>query len=167
MLPKNSVFHKQDWFTIEKYAGEFEQKDFSFLSLYSERFFNERPFLAHSCYVMLTLKANGRKAASCRCSGLFGGSIVPSDALSPLRTQEFLETAGQFVRILGDSGFISFKRLTAGDLVGDERHAGLLERYCSLQGDSDVPVIKDIHFRRLLPDPAGNTGGLLKYLRSW
>ena len=50
LLPKYTVFHKQDWFLESKYKLDFMKDDTSFLSRASERFFNERPFLAHSCY---------------------------------------------------------------------------------------------------------------------
>jgi len=147
VLPKNSVFHKQDWFLIEKFKGEFEQKELSFLSLASERFFNERPFLAHTCYIMLTLKASDRKSVTSSYSSLLKTSAVPTEALNPLRAQDFLEFAGQFVRILSDSGFMSFKRLTSADLVGDDYSSGLLERYCTLQGEQEIPAIKDIRLQ--------------------
>src|SRR5215831_4428086 len=42
VLPKHSVFHKQDWFTEAKYSLNFKE-DTQFLSRSSELFFNERP----------------------------------------------------------------------------------------------------------------------------
>ena len=42
VLPKQTVFHKQDWFLDSRYKANFENKD-SFLCRSSERFFNERP----------------------------------------------------------------------------------------------------------------------------
>eukprot|EP00456_Euglypha_rotunda_P044034 TRINITY_DN34632_c0_g1_i4.p1 TRINITY_DN34632_c0_g1~~TRINITY_DN34632_c0_g1_i4.p1 ORF type:complete len:101 (+),score=26.57 TRINITY_DN34632_c0_g1_i4:508-810(+) len=45
LLPAGTALYKQDWFTEEKYAGDFEQ-ELSFLSGSSERFFHERPYLA-------------------------------------------------------------------------------------------------------------------------
>jgi hypothetical protein len=50
VLPKNMVFHKQDWFTQNEVIGNFSGEDQSFLSRSSERFFNERPYLDHECY---------------------------------------------------------------------------------------------------------------------
>src|SRR5438093_341649 len=64
VLPKFSVFHKQDWFIDSKYQPDFTKEDMSFLSRSSERFFNERPFLHHSCYVFLTKKPAGRKLST-------------------------------------------------------------------------------------------------------
>src|SRR5690606_32805847 len=113
VLPNNTVFHKQDWFLSRKYQPEFdlsfealakvEGKDQSFLSRASERFFNERPFLDHKCYIMLTRKPVNRKPSSSVFSNLIRRSIVPEGPLNPQRMQEFLDGAGQFERILKDS----------------------------------------------------------------
>src|SRR6267154_1145159 len=45
VLPNSSVFHKQDWFFSMKHQALFEEREHSFLSASSERFFNERPYL--------------------------------------------------------------------------------------------------------------------------
>src|ERR1043165_6411900 len=42
VLPKFTVFHKQDWFIDSKYKLAFAKDDVSFLTQSSERFFNER-----------------------------------------------------------------------------------------------------------------------------
>src|SRR6478752_1292952 len=42
MLPRHSIFHKQDWFIETKYEADFT-KESEFLSRSSERFFHERP----------------------------------------------------------------------------------------------------------------------------
>jgi hypothetical protein len=39
VLPVHSVLYKQDWFTEAKYKADFQNKDNSFLSRSSERFF--------------------------------------------------------------------------------------------------------------------------------
>src|SRR3546814_8786249 len=70
VLPKNSVFHKQDWFIDSRYKADFTKDDTSFLSRSSERFFNERPYLDHSCYIYLALKPAGRKLSSSMFSNL-------------------------------------------------------------------------------------------------
>src|ERR1700733_9333000 len=64
ILPRHSVFHKQDWFIKDGYKADFEKEDISFLSRSSERFFNERPYLHHSCYIILTKKPEDRKPGS-------------------------------------------------------------------------------------------------------
>ena len=64
VLPTNSILHKQDWFTETKYQPGFEKEDNSFLSRSSDRFFNERPYLDHQCYILLTKKPANRKLSS-------------------------------------------------------------------------------------------------------
>lgn len=147
VLPNNTVFHKQDWFLSRKHQPEFEGKENSFLSRSSEQFFNERPYLDHKCYIMLTRKPANRKPSNSVFSNLIRRSIVPDGPLNPQRMQEFLDGAGQFERILKDSGFVKLTRITDDELVGNNRKPGLLERYCYLLSETDQPMIKDIHFK--------------------
>ena len=58
VLPHYSVVHKQDWFCSEKYQPELQKDDLSFLDRSFERHFNERPYLAHRCYLFLTKTTN-------------------------------------------------------------------------------------------------------------
>jgi hypothetical protein len=79
ILSKQSVFHKQDWFTANKYHPDFTKDDTSFLTRSSERFFNERPYLDHKCYIFLTKKLKDRKLSSSIFSNLLRKSIVPEE----------------------------------------------------------------------------------------
>jgi conjugation system TraG family ATPase len=146
ILPKNSVFHKQDWFTETKYKADFSSSDTSFLTRSSERFFNERPYLDHRCYIMVTKKAVNRKAGSSVFSNLLRRSIVPEETLKPALLQEFLDSAGQFEKILQDSGFIKLKRLSDEELSGHGEYCGLIERYMNLQPNESSFLLKDISF---------------------
>lgn len=146
-LPANSIFHKQDWFFASKHQADFEATGDSFLSRASERFFNERPFLKHECFIMLTRKASNRKPSSSVFSSLLSRTLVPEETIKPQKLQEFLDQAAQMERILNDSGFLKLKRLSDDDLVGDENRTGLLERACFLSGDNERPMLRDIHFK--------------------
>ncbi len=146
ILPVHTVFHKQDWFLKEQHRPDFEAQDLSFLDRSSELFFNERPFLDHRCYVMLTKKPAGRKPASSLYAGLLKRSIVPQETLDAELLQDFLDAAGQFARILADSGFVQLRQLPSVMLTGDENFCGLLEQYCFLN-TAERPVLSDIHFR--------------------
>jgi conjugation system TraG family ATPase len=143
VLPKQSVFHKQDWFLDSKYKPDFLNSKDSFLSKSSERFFNERPYLDHCCYIFLTKKPIGRKPSSSFFSNLLRKSIVPQETLDPQLAQDFLDSAGQFKRILEDSGFIKLKRLKDEDLASNARKAGIIEKYLRL---SDNKLVCDIGF---------------------
>jgi conjugation system TraG family ATPase len=146
LLPKFSVFHKQDWFIDSKFEADFTNEDTSFLTRSSERFFNERPFLDHSCYIFLTKKPAGRKTSSSLFSNLLRTSIVPEETLKAQLRQEFIDSTGQFKRILEDSGFVKLIRLGNDQLRSHSRKMGIIERYCSLSEKEDSFVYKDIAF---------------------
>ncbi len=145
-LPQYTVFHKQDWFLDSKYQADFTKEDTSFLSRSSERFFNERQFLKHICYIILTKKPAGRKSSSSILSNLLRRSIVPEETLKPQLLQDFLGNVGQFQRILEDSGFIQLTRLKDADLQSNRRKLGLIERYCYLSDEENPFFFKDIEF---------------------
>jgi conjugation system TraG family ATPase len=145
ILPKQSIFHKQDWFIDSNYVADFSKSDTSFLTRSSELFFNERPFLSHKSYIFLTKKPVNRKLSSSIASNLLRKSLVPDQALNPLLLQEFQDGVGQFQRLLEDSGFVGMRRLKNSDLISDGRRAGLIEQYCFLLKDEKL-IIKDIEF---------------------
>lgn len=141
ILPKHTVFHKQDWFTQAKYTADFSKDDTSFLTRSSERFFNERPYLNHRCFILLTKKPAGRKVSSSVFSNLLRSSIVPEQTLKPQLLQDFLDSAGQFERILKDSGFVQLARLN------DAACWALIEKYMNLEPKDDSIILKDISFK--------------------
>jgi len=142
VLPKHIVLHKQDWFIESAYEADFTGQA-SFLSRSSERFFNERPYLDHQCYLMLTKKPVGRKSSTSLFSTLLKRSIVPVQSMNVQAVQDFFDSAGQFERILKDSGFVTLSRLKEKDLVSTPSKAGLPEQYSFLL-DGEKPIIKDI-----------------------
>lgn len=139
VLPTLSILHKQDWFTETKYRPSFINEDNSFLSRSSERFFNDRPYLDHQCYILLTKKPANRKVSSSVFSSLLRRTIVPEETLQPKHYHDFMNHVGQFEKILTDSGFISLQRLADAELVG------LIVQYLNLQ--TGEPVIRDIEFK--------------------
>ncbi|WP_433780494.1 TraG family conjugative transposon ATPase [Flavobacterium anhuiense] len=146
VLPKFCVFHKQDWFLESAYKADYSSEDSSFLTRSSERFFNERPFMDHSCYIMLTKKPAGRRNATSLFSNLLRSSIVPEETLKPQLLQDFTDACGQFRRIMEDSGFIKLERVKNESLRSESRRIGLVEKYCFLSGQEDSFVFKDIRF---------------------
>jgi hypothetical protein len=151
VLPVGSVFHMQDIFVKDSYQADYERAGESFLSRASERFFNERALLRHTSYIYLTKKPAGRKPATSAASGLLRRNLVPQDTLSPQVIREFEDAAGQFARILSDSGLVHVRRLGTEDLVSGPKKAGLIEQYCYLNPNPTDPVIRDIR----LDDPIG------------
>jgi conjugation system TraG family ATPase len=147
VLPRNTNFHKQDWFIESKYTPDLEKSNDSFLSLSSERFFNERPFLNHSCYVVLTKLPNDRKASNSLFSTLLKNSIVPDEMMKPESFQELSDAAAQFKRIMEDTGIATLHRMKDQDLLSIQFRAGLIERSCFLLSDDEVANLKDIQFK--------------------
>lgn len=139
VLPVNAILYKQDWFTEAKYKPEFTKEDNSFLSRSSERFFNERPYLDHQCYILLTKKPANRKQSSSVFSSLLRKTIVPEETLNPKHYQDFMNHVGQFQKILSDSGLIALKQLDDAALVD------LILQYLNLGNDS--VAIRDIEFK--------------------
>lgn len=147
ILPKHSIFHKQDWFTHKAYKADFLKDDKSFLTRKSELFFNDRPYLDHQCYIMITKKPAGRKAGTSLLSNLLRRSIVPEETLKPQLLQDFMDSAGQFERILQDSGFVKLKRLKDEELSGGPLYCGLLERYLNLHSNERNFLLQDINYK--------------------
>jgi hypothetical protein len=62
---------------------------------------------------------------------------VPQEVLSYQLLQDFLDSAGQFKRIMEDSGLVKLHRLTEKDILSHERRMGIIEQYCYLSDKSD------------------------------
>lgn len=146
VLPAGAILHKQDWFVKSAYQADFS-KDGGFLIRGSELHFNERPFLAHDCFLMLTLKAGDRKASGSALTTLLNKSILPPEAADKKGIQQLMSIVGQFRSILSDSGFVSLHLLKEQELIGSKAAPGLLERYLFLLGATDRPQVKDISFK--------------------
>lgn len=150
ILPKFTVLHKMDWFLDRAFRQDFgnDAEERSFLSRASDRFFFERPYLDHYCYLLLTKMPEGRKAASSIFSNLLRPTLVPEQTVNPAMLQDFLDSVGQFRSILLGSGFVKMEQLRDDELYSGTRKQGLLERYCSLSGPDEVSLqIKDINFK--------------------
>jgi conjugation system TraG family ATPase len=147
VLPKDSIFHKQDWFTQRQYQPGLNQPDKSFLSRSSDRYFTGRPFLSHDCYILLTKRPADRKLSSSLFSNLLRPTIVPEETLKPQALREFLDSAGQFKRLLEDSRLVKLTRLTASELQSQARKTGLIERYCFLSEREDQFLYKDLELQ--------------------
>ncbi|MEH3112569.1 TraG family conjugative transposon ATPase [Pedobacter terrae] len=147
VLPTFSILHKQDWFLESGYRADYEKAGNAFLSRASEKFFNERECLDHSCYIFLTRKPSGRKLSSSAYSNILRKSIVPAQTVNSVLYSDFLDSTGQFERILIDSGFVSLARLSDDELTGTANSAGIIERYLFLLGEAQMPILSDIKIR--------------------
>ncbi|WP_297332234.1 TraG family conjugative transposon ATPase [Flavobacterium sp.] len=146
VLPKHTILYKQDWFIKSGFQPGYSHDTTSFLDRSSDRFFNERPFLDHSCYLFLTKKPSGRKGSTSLFSSLARQSLLYKESLGRQELQDFRDAAGQFQRILEDSGFVKAILLGDTDIYSEEKKAGLLERYCTLSEKGGEYLFGDLVF---------------------
>ena len=142
VLPRFTVAHKQDWFVSENYKPELQKDNLSFLDRSFERHFNERPYLAHKCYLFLTKTTKERMRQQSNFSTLCRGRITPKE-LNHEMIVDFMEAVGQFERIINDTGYISLRRMGDDEIVGTDSTSGIIERYLSLS-TGDVTCLEDI-----------------------
>ena len=159
VLPAGSVFHMQDWYVRDNYEADYEKAGDSFLSRASERFYNEREFLRHTCRIFLTRRPEGRRMPTSAASGLMRRSLVPMELLSKEAVRDFEIHVGQFETILADSGLVTLRRLQDEELASGYKKAGVIERYCYLSEGQEGQVIRDIKFGETLQ--VGELHGLL------
>lgn len=145
VLPKQCIFHKQDWYTADRYESQVNGG--GFLAESSQRYFNGRPYLQHTCFIYLTKKPANRKAVTSLYSGLLKKTIVPVETIQPQLLHDFLETVGQFERILQDSGYLQLRRLQNTALAGNRKKAGIIEKYCNLLAPGEGLVLRELNFK--------------------
>ncbi|QEH43906.1 TraG family conjugative transposon ATPase [Chitinophaga sp. XS-30] len=146
ILPAGCIVHKQDWFVEDTYQPDTAEEK-SFLSAASDRFFNERPFLAHQTYVFVTRKDIHRRPASSVLSNLLRPALIATGKMEQRQYDEFKEKTAQFEKLLAEGGFITPVRLSTDEWCGTDRHTGILERYCGLLEEKELPGVTDIEFK--------------------
>jgi len=147
VLPRFTVAHKQDWFVSENYKPELQKDDLSFLDRSFERHFNERPYLAHKCYLYLTKTTRERNRRQSDFSTLCRGFLLPREITDKDTAARFLESVEQFERIMNDSGHIRLRRLETDEITGTKERPGLVEKYLSLSLEDESAVLQDICLR--------------------
>ena len=143
VLPDYSIIHKQDWFIQENYSADIEKQESTFLSRSFERHFNERPFLNHSCFLFITKTTKERLRSRSNFSSLCRGFIIPKEIQDRESVMKFLDSVGQFEKIINDSGYVKITRFTSEEIIGSQLKAGVIEKYFSLSQNEDT-VLNDI-----------------------
>jgi len=143
VLPDYSIVHKQDFFIKEIYSPDIQKDDLSFLSSSFERHFNERPYLNHACFLFLTKTTKERMRTQSNFNTLCRGFLVPKEMRDKETVAKFLEAAGQFERIVNDSGFLKLTRMSSDEITGTKENPGLIEKYFSLSLENTT-TLKDI-----------------------
>lgn len=146
VLQPGTVFYKADWFVEQKVKGD-PSKMNDTLHGAGERAFVGKKYLDHECFIFLTRKPAGRKLSSSAYSNILRKSIAPVGDMDERLLKEFLNSCGQFERILLDSGAVGLVRLDDEALAGTATMAGVIEKYCFLLGRNQQPMIRDVHFK--------------------
>ena len=147
VLPPFTIVYKQDWFTKENYRPDWEDGETSFLSRSYERYFNERPYLNHRCFLYVTKTTRERSRQRSDFSTLCKGYILPKAVTDKDAASKFLESVEQFERILNDSGHVKIRRLSNEEITGTEKTPGIVEKYFSLSLDEKDAVLQDISLK--------------------
>ncbi len=140
VLPDYSIVHKQDWYIQESYKSENQNQDLSFLSSSFERHFNERPYLNHSCYLLLTKTTKERSRQRSNFNSLARGFILPKEVKDKEAVIRFVESVNQFEQIINDSEFVQLSRLSTDEIVGTDRNPGIVEKYFSLSQEQSTSL---------------------------
>ena len=143
VLPNYSIVHKQDFFIEEGYRPDICKEDLSFLSRSFERHFNERPYLQHTCYLFLTKTTKEHSRTTSSFNALTRGFIIPKEMQDKETVTRFMESCGQFERIVNDSGLIRIIRLTDEEIIGTKNSAGIIEKYFSMSQE-DTTCLQDL-----------------------
>lgn len=147
LLPKFTVLHKQDWFIGRNYKADTRSQD-GFLARAATKHFAGRPYLGHTCYLFITKKPEGRKLSNSIFSNLLRRSLVPEQTLKAEHLQRFLDSCGQFKKVMEDSGFVKLERIKAGGLSSGKRSKGVLEQYCTLSNQPEAFLMNDLQFNQ-------------------
>ena len=131
VLPNYTIVHRQDWFLEENYTPDFENKEFSFLSRNFELHFNERPYLNHNSYLFISQTTPELNKRQSNFTTLCQGRLVPKE-INPESVSRFIEAVEQFARIVNDSGLIQLTRINTNEIIGNDKRAGIIEKYLSL-----------------------------------
>jgi conjugation system TraG family ATPase len=140
-LPVGYIMHKQDWFVARAYEpdlGSPAVRKGNFVAFDNELHFAERPYLQHRAYVYITRPCHDGKNPSRRTSrhsSLLKRHLVPRDILQQATWDLFTDACEQFEYLMNGSGKVGVRRLSLGEIVGDETNPGLLENYTSLSFD--------------------------------
>lgn len=148
ILPAGTIVHKQDWYqqsNFKPYINETEER--SFLNASSDRFFDERPVMDHSCYLMVTRRSPDRKLSNSAMNNLLRPALTPVGVEKGDKYFEFMDKLGQFERLLCDGSFIQARKLSSDEIVGTATRTGLLERYSFLLHESEIPQMREMAFK--------------------
>jgi conjugation system TraG family ATPase len=147
-LPYNSVLTIQDWYVQANYQppAHDPEQELSYLSRESDRYFHERPYFQHRCFLILTYRFSDAKRVNSALSSLLSRSLVPDAASRVYQIAEFKVQCERCVYQLTANSTIRVQSLKGEDLAGTKERRGLLEQYLQLTGPDGEGCLQDIDF---------------------
>lgn len=126
ILGENCLLHKQDLFFGETYSMDRQRLERDFFETEDERYFKDRPFLEHRCYLAIhkvpknyigrtPIGANSFLKKERR---FYGQSYVPGEYLDGDTMADFEARVGAVNDLINDSGLMSSKILDSEGLFG-------------------------------------------------
>ena len=148
-LGAGCVFHKQDWFLRHTFEPQLMDST-SWLSGANDRFFNERPYLHHRCFVYISVKPKRNLRPAYPLKALTKAHLVGEEWRSGNLYRKLSESCTQWSGLLNDSGRVKVTQLTATQMLGTKNKPGIIEQYLFLLSEHDQPLIKDINLKEQL-----------------
>lgn len=137
-LPDYTIVHKQDWFwECGCVTGGHDTS--SVLGNASDKHFDGRRHLKHSCYIYVTLSSVRHIACNSFFSALCSGNVVDEEKLDDSAVKAFLDSVTQFCSILESSG-LACTRLTSEEVIGTPEKFGVVEQYLTLALGEGKPM---------------------------
>lgn len=137
LLPEDTIILKQDWFLTKEY--ERHETDSSFLLQAHAKHFSGRKYLAHHCYIYLTLPAKHRAKRFSLESILCRKNIVQSTT-DQTRIDKFSALAHQVISLLDANNYLSATQLTKLQLCGngEDDQYGIIGKYMRFSNTPDL-----------------------------
>lgn len=143
ILPINTYIHKQDWYLESKYVPNYDAEYLlkaKIIAHENEKFFANRPYLNHRCYLIITKANTEVEKLLSTSSNLFRDSHIPKNQLNEKELKAFFDVVEQFTVLLKESGYYEISRMTGVQITT------LYQEYLTLSnGDNSL---KDIDFER-------------------
>jgi conjugation system TraG family ATPase len=142
LLLPGTIVHKQDWFKTSKVSVSGAADQASFLDSSSSRFFFERPYLKHECYLFFSLKFRSERTVTSLTSSLVTRNLVAPKSLNTSVINEFLLRVQDCVSILNDTKLLSIERIKQEQIWSSDTKYGLIEQYLTLGHDHPIGDIR-------------------------
>lgn len=141
-LPDNTIVHKQDVFIERKFSGK-TNKERTFLSAASDKHFQGRRYLDHTCYLYITLSPEKNLSSSASSSPLNISQFMFAEKPKMSIITDFKSSIASFVGILKEN-HINTRELTAEEVIGTQDKYSIIEKYINLDYKDKI-TLSDIH----------------------